>query len=425
MKDQLFENFNHVGEGFNFALFLTPPRNREDKDSKELEEELDRMTFSLSLDKNVSSLELSKNPSEIANYINKDLLHQLEQTSPMKSVISLKNQTNISLFKSNELNERYSDNGELLNNIEGISPYNVKSYNFDDEKNNNPNIKPIKFNQFEQREINSQLSRKDDNPEIEVNSSISTNHQSKYSSINSPNFYSNDFHLKSLKAESNLYNSYQETLNKYSMFNLKSQILNQNHLSESKFILILGPLPIKNLNFTNNKQILDYPQNNNNYQQTINLQNQQRINFNYNLGYKSNINQNHLNNINNFNKKIEKKKKVFEERAGDWVCMKCKNLNFSFRMICNRCKIPKIDSEKLYDEHIKNLCNYVKINEMYQNQVFSQNFNNVTQNSSNNFQQNHVNNSFPNKKVNSQTFNNQNCINLSVYSNEIMNNGYN
>ena len=94
-------------------------------------------------------------------------------------------------------------------------------------------------------------------------------------------------------------------------------------------------------------------------------------------------------------------------------------------MICNRCKIPKIDSEKLYDEHIKNLCNYVKINEMYQNQVFSQNFNNVTQNSSNNFQQNHVNNSFPNKKVNSQTFNNQNCINLSVYSNEIMNNGYN
>ncbi len=26
-----------------------------------------------------------------------------------------------------------------------------------------------------------------------------------------------------------------------------------------------------------------------------------------------------------------------EERVGDWVCMKCTNLNFSFRMTCNRC----------------------------------------------------------------------------------------
>lgn len=30
-------------------------------------------------------------------------------------------------------------------------------------------------------------------------------------------------------------------------------------------------------------------------------------------------------------------KKVLTERIGDWVCMNCKNLNFSFRKICNRC----------------------------------------------------------------------------------------
>ena len=32
-----------------------------------------------------------------------------------------------------------------------------------------------------------------------------------------------------------------------------------------------------------------------------------------------------------------KKKKVLAERAGDWVCAYCKNLNFSFRKQCNRC----------------------------------------------------------------------------------------
>jgi hypothetical protein len=29
--------------------------------------------------------------------------------------------------------------------------------------------------------------------------------------------------------------------------------------------------------------------------------------------------------------------KLNEERVGDWVCMKCTNLNFSFRFTCNRC----------------------------------------------------------------------------------------
>ncbi len=28
-------------------------------------------------------------------------------------------------------------------------------------------------------------------------------------------------------------------------------------------------------------------------------------------------------------------------RMGDWVCVRCKNFNFSFRVICNRCKLEK------------------------------------------------------------------------------------
>lgn len=45
----------------------------------------------------------------------------------------------------------------------------------------------------------------------------------------------------------------------------------------------------------------------------------------------------------------KKKKKPFVERVGDWVCLKCKNLNFSFRLACNRCQLTKFENEKLND----------------------------------------------------------------------------
>lgn len=43
----------------------------------------------------------------------------------------------------------------------------------------------------------------------------------------------------------------------------------------------------------------------------------------------------------------KKKKKPFIEREGDWVCYQCKNLNFSFRLTCNRCEISKEENEKI------------------------------------------------------------------------------
>ena len=45
----------------------------------------------------------------------------------------------------------------------------------------------------------------------------------------------------------------------------------------------------------------------------------------------------HKHNINSNNGNGNKKKKPFIERDGDWVCAKCKNLNFAFRIRCNRC----------------------------------------------------------------------------------------
>ena len=36
-----------------------------------------------------------------------------------------------------------------------------------------------------------------------------------------------------------------------------------------------------------------------------------------------------------------KKRYSFEIREGDWRCKKCNNLNFSFRIKCNRCGVEK------------------------------------------------------------------------------------
>jgi hypothetical protein len=44
--------------------------------------------------------------------------------------------------------------------------------------------------------------------------------------------------------------------------------------------------------------------------------------------------------------KNENKKKNFEERKGDWLCLFCNNLNFSFRTKCNRCKMTKKQAVK-------------------------------------------------------------------------------
>lgn len=45
------------------------------------------------------------------------------------------------------------------------------------------------------------------------------------------------------------------------------------------------------------------------------------------------------------NVKDKKKTKTFVEREGDWICSSCKNLNFAFRKLCNRCQAPKSDND--------------------------------------------------------------------------------
>ena len=55
--------------------------------------------------------------------------------------------------------------------------------------------------------------------------------------------------------------------------------------------------------------------------------------------------------------------KEINNKKGDWICLNCRNLNYSFRTFCNRCKIPKInqfinDTFILKNEEKNNFRNY-------------------------------------------------------------------
>ena len=71
------------------------------------------------------------------------------------------------------------------------------------------------------------------------------------------------------------------------------------------------------------------------------------------------------------NKNYEKAKMPFEIRIGDWICFFCNNLNFSFRMKCNRCGVLKKSNTFLYGKKFNNSLNY-----NYNNYNFKDSFNN-------------------------------------------------
>lgn len=81
------------------------------------------------------------------------------------------------------------------------------------------------------------------------------------------------------------------------------------------------------------------------------------------LGYSEQNNNNYINKS-NINKKKEKKKKNFIQKEGDWVCYDCKNINFSFRNKCNRCKLLKEDSEAKFLEAEKRILKLYNINDV-------------------------------------------------------------
>ena len=81
------------------------------------------------------------------------------------------------------------------------------------------------------------------------------------------------------------------------------------------------------------------------------------------------INKNRRDNMHNNNNAYmsmeDKKKKPLIERKGDWLCSKCRNLNFAFRLICNRCQLPKGDAGTFQMSANMNSMNMNQMNQQY------------------------------------------------------------
>ena len=83
--------------------------------------------------------------------------------------------------------------------------------------------------------------------------------------------------------------------------------------------------------------------------------NKSKIYNNNNKNVNVNVENNNENKKNNSTSSFivnndKKSQKHFSERIGDWICFSCKNLNFAFRKVCNRCQIPKETSESLLQQ---------------------------------------------------------------------------
>ena len=58
-------------------------------------------------------------------------------------------------------------------------------------------------------------------------------------------------------------------------------------------------------------------------------------------------------------RRYKKYKNTFKQKEGDWLCSRCKNINFKFRYVCHRCNLDKKISNdmthKINDSNNKNL----------------------------------------------------------------------
>lgn len=70
-------------------------------------------------------------------------------------------------------------------------------------------------------------------------------------------------------------------------------------------------------------------------------------------------------------KRIKNKKtqRNFTEREGDWTCFNCKNLNFSFRKKCNRCKVLKCWSDNQHENYLQSILTIIENNQMIRSKL--------------------------------------------------------
>ena len=154
--------------------------------------------------------------------------------------------------------------------------------------------------------------------------------------LNNINNYNNNYINNNLYFMNNNYPPQQIfNINYINFNNFPNNTMNKRKFSHNIEAGFIGNYFNNILNLNNQKN----PQETN----FIQLQNQPKLNP---LFFSYNESQGQLKNSGN-NKTNSKKnsskipKKPLDKRKGDWQCPRCNNLNFSFRVECNRCQLPK------------------------------------------------------------------------------------
>ena len=231
------------------------------------------------------------------------------------------------------------------------SPNFVKKAEFFSGENSINNLNNIE----EQKQMNNLLD-KNQNKNIHSNKEINTQNniskKLKFNNIINNNQFINNKNI-------NNYNNNYINNNLYFLNNNypQNQIFNINYINFSNFpnntnnIMNKRKMSYNNEadfignyfnNILNQKNITN--QNDPNF---IHLSNQANLNsmlFSYNElqdNYKNQGINNNKNNIKKNSGNIKSLRKPLDKRKGDWYCPKCNNLNFAFRVICNRCQLQK------------------------------------------------------------------------------------
>ena len=238
-----------------------------------------------------------------------------------KSTIDLQNSSNYmkkeDFFSSdNSINDFQNVNNEK---IEYKALANSKGKNNEKTKRQKYNSKKLSFNSNINNNFNNNIQFMNNN-----NISNFNNYNNNYIN-NNLYFYNTNY------TQNQIFNINYINLNNYPIMNNPINKRKMTYNSQSDYI---GNY-FNNILYQNNR-IQTQPELN-----MIQLLNQPRLNpmlFSYNESQDNYSNPN-TNNKNNSNAKTGKKH--LDIRKGDWQCPKCSNLNFSFRVLCNRCKLPK------------------------------------------------------------------------------------
>ena len=317
------------------------------QESINLNTEKDNFDISIKNKKN-SITEFS---SPIITYYNSSNKYLNRKLSENNSILNIRKSNNFirkdSLYQ-NEKKTFYNSYEEDNNSDENNKAENINNYTINNDINNldNEEYNQLKSNgnyyqTYQDNIINS-------NNQIIYNNNTNSNNviQLNQNQENQRNLQQNQIMHFNIINQFNLVNN---KLNHRPRFN-STNISNENNFLSPIFSNNINTIN-NNINNNNNGEIFGKKGWICNYCNNFNYESRNKCNRckqskNSNLKSKKK-NGNGIGNINKNNIYERKGIKQFSEREGDWICFNCKNVNFAFRIFCNRCQLPKIESEKL------------------------------------------------------------------------------